>query len=324
MEDIGGKGNANKGKGASQDIASPSSTSEQEQPNQNGSSHADKPGNENKPRRRYFRELLNEGPDRHIELLLTIAIATFSCFQLLITCSNNASNSKQTERLLQSANRVDEAAESFSRSASGINGGVTDAAVKLNEQVDRMDASVKAANKLAAQAERAAHDSELVSYRDLRPYVQVVRLEFAGNPLASEKIKGFAPMFNSGRTPATYLHGCGDITILPSATPMTDDLPCPAPGNPKRTNLEKSDFVLGSGSSGFTIESPGTNILPSNFSSATFSQLLSSGALLIYFYGEIGYSDLIDPNTIHHTKFCGRYQVETNTLVICEKHNKSD
>jgi len=138
MEDTGGDPNTGGGTSKPNDSQPTSTSSEKVQPDQNRTGHTQIPGDKDKTRRHYFRELIEEGPDRHIELLLTIAIATFSCFQLLITCSNNASSSRQSERLLQSANRIDDAADSFSGSASKINGGVADAVAKLQSQADAL------------------------------------------------------------------------------------------------------------------------------------------------------------------------------------------
>jgi hypothetical protein len=154
MQDIGGQGHTNKGESEPQNILT-ATTSQQKQPNQDGSSHAEETGNENKGSRHYFRELLNEGPDRHIELLLTIAIATFALFQLLITCSNNASTSQQTQRLLDSANRINDAADSFSKSSADIGRGMSDAVGKLNLQAQKLDASVQQASRLAGDTEKA-------------------------------------------------------------------------------------------------------------------------------------------------------------------------
>jgi hypothetical protein len=168
-------------------------------------------------------------------------------------------------------------------------------------------------------------DIHTTSYRELRPYVHVTKYEFTGNPIKGEMAHGKASIINSGRTPAVNLHGCSDITIKPNGDPMTDDFPCPAPNNPKRQTAEEvSKFVLGSGISDFSVDSPGTTIKPTNLSTEAFTQLLATGAFRIYFYGDIEYNDIVDPRIIHHTTFCGRYNVQTGRLDICEKHNRMD
>ncbi len=52
----------------------------------------------------YLIRLRSEGPDRHIELLLTIAIAFFAGCQLVITRSNNKSTSAQVDKMITAAN----------------------------------------------------------------------------------------------------------------------------------------------------------------------------------------------------------------------------
>ena len=78
--------------------------------------------------------------------------------------------------------------------------------------------------------------------------------------------------------------------MKPNSDPMTDDFPCPAPNNPKSSNVgERSKFVLGSNAPGFTVDSPGTSIVPTNAPVEVLKQVLASGALGIYFYGDIDY-----------------------------------
>jgi hypothetical protein len=159
MEDTDGDPNAGDGAVEQKQSESTAASSEKKQPDQDCVSHAQIPDNKEKPRRRYLRELLDEGPDRHIELLLTIAIATFSCFQLIITCSNNANSSQQSERFLQSANRIDDAADSFSDSASKINGGIGQAVTKLQTQADKMDKARESSENNSTRALQSTIDN---------------------------------------------------------------------------------------------------------------------------------------------------------------------
>jgi len=162
------------------------------------------------------------------------------------------------------------------------------------------------------------------SYSDLRPYVQVTKLDFTGNFINGETAKGKASVLNSGKTPAINLTGCGDIVIKGNGNPMSDDFPCPAPENPNRSLGEISKFPLGSTSADFSVESPETTIKPENITTAQFTQMLSSGAWRVYFYGDMAYGDMIDKKKVHHTLFCGRYNPASGGLDICEKHNSMD
>ncbi len=101
--------------------------------------------------KRYYKKLLAEKPDRHIELALTLAISFFAFVQLMVTCSNNSSTADQagkmiliTQRNERAANKIADAskrnavaAESFSTSAEGIKQGVSNAVGKLNTQAIR-------------------------------------------------------------------------------------------------------------------------------------------------------------------------------------------
>ncbi len=177
----------------------------------------------------------------------------------------------------------------------------------------------------ADSASQSVEDNRIAVYRDLRPYVQITKLDFSGDVFKGEMVKGRASIINSGRTPATNVNGCGDIALKPNGDPMTDEFPCPAPNNPRGRNTgENSRFALGSGASGFTVDSPGTSITPSNASVEVFKQMVSSGAFRIYFYGYIEYADISDTKTVHHTTFCGRYNAVTASLDVCEKHNRMD
>ncbi len=97
--------------------------------------------------------------------------------------------------------------------------------------------------------------NEIAMKLELRPYVSGNKLDMFGGLVEGKPIKGHAEVVNSGRTPGTNVNGCADIVLLPNATPMTDDFPCPAPNNPKRTGGEISTFNLGSGAP-FDVESP--------------------------------------------------------------------
>lgn len=90
--------------------------------------------NASSSKERYWRSFLSAGADRHIELALGVLIASFACFQLVASCNNSRTSTEQLTRMIVAADRIDDAADSFSLSASGINGGVSDAVKKLDAQ----------------------------------------------------------------------------------------------------------------------------------------------------------------------------------------------
>lgn len=80
-------------------------------------------------------------------ILLTAIVAFTTVSQTVQSCNNNRSTAAQVDRLIDAANRVDDAAESFSKSASGINGGVSDAVTKLDAQAKATQRSANAAQQ---------------------------------------------------------------------------------------------------------------------------------------------------------------------------------
>ena len=106
----------------------------------------------------YWQKLLQEKPDRHIELLLTLAITFFAAVQLIVSCNNNASTTQQTDQLISAA-KVSayaaqqnlEASRNFADSARHVNEGVSDAVKELNGQArateSARDSATVASNK---------------------------------------------------------------------------------------------------------------------------------------------------------------------------------
>lgn len=179
MDDENGTGNGSSGEQNPDPIKSAAALAEQKEPHESAETNANKGGGKNGVRN-YWRELLKEGPDRHIELLLTIAIATFALFQLLITCSNNASTTRQVDRIITTADRIDDAADSFSGSAARINQGIAAAVTQLDIQAGASKTQAGASKTLAgitakqfsfnqqmAESQRAAISIEL--YQVLNP-----------------------------------------------------------------------------------------------------------------------------------------------------------
>jgi hypothetical protein len=172
------------------------------------------------------------------------------------------------------------------------------------------------------QMRQSLAQNQFANTRELRPYVHANKFDLVGELKEGQKFQGRIEITNSGRTPALKLEGCADIAIKPNSDPMTDDFPCPAPNNPGarlQPTGEHSIFALGSGIP-FTLMSPGTSISPMD----KLLPILSTGGLRLYLYGDISYSDLVAPEVVHRTTFCGRYNVATRSFDVCEKHNRMD
>lgn len=87
-------------------------------------------------------------------ILLTSIIALSTVAQMVISCNNNASTTKQVNRLLVAADRIDDAAESFSHSAVSMDKSMNDAVNKLNLQASETQSLVKTAQATYEAAER--------------------------------------------------------------------------------------------------------------------------------------------------------------------------
>lgn len=181
--------------------SSSSSSSQQEEPNKTAAADADEGHGRNGNGRKYWRELLHEGPDRHIELLLTIAIATFACFQLVITCSNNKSTARQMSNLLTAADRINDAADSFSDSSAHINDGVRNAVGQLQTQAEKMDKARNSADKDAQRALGATIDN---FKQDQRAWLGVRDIALTAFK-KEEPTEVLVLIVNSGKTPALQL-----------------------------------------------------------------------------------------------------------------------
>ena len=175
-------------------------------------------------RKKHWMRLLKGKPDRLIELVLAFAITFFAAAQWITSCTNNASTGKQVDKLLVAADRVDDAAESFSRSASGINGGVSDAVTKLQTQADKMDAARDASGKIATDALQATIAN---FHQDQRAWLTVQPAE--GMPVSGQQFKIHIRLTNTGKTPAqkvmvyydaNYFHSNEEIVTKTRNPPM--------------------------------------------------------------------------------------------------------
>lgn len=90
-------------------------------------------------------------------IALTAIVAFTTISQAVQSCNNNRSTSNQVDRLITAADRIDNAADSFSASARSINDGVNNAVRKLNLQANettRLATAAEAANSNALEGDR--------------------------------------------------------------------------------------------------------------------------------------------------------------------------
>ena len=111
------------------------------------------------PKKSYWKRLLEEKPDRHIELGLSLSIAFFALAQLIMTCSS----SDQTDKLISASQRNERAATKFATAAQGINGGIGGAVIQLGNQVGKLESGAHETQRLAnatRDANKNASDAE--------------------------------------------------------------------------------------------------------------------------------------------------------------------
>ncbi|HTJ30721.1 MAG TPA: hypothetical protein VL346_09485 [Acidobacteriaceae bacterium] len=172
----------------------------------------------------WLSRLFGVEPDRQTELLLALAITFFAAAQWITSCQNNASTSTQVNRLITAADRIDDAADSFSRSASGINRGVSDAVGKLQSQVDKMDASRKSADRNSAVAMQTTIDS---FHREERAWIGISKtnpLNFTPNAAtqSANMVVAFT-LRNYGRSAAENVRFIADLESDPTIYSLSCD-----------------------------------------------------------------------------------------------------
>lgn len=259
------------------------------------------------------------GWDRVVELILAGAITLFAAAQWITSCANNSSTSQQANRLLQSADRIDDAADSFSTSSSKINSGVADAVTKLDEQTKKMDAARTSSEADSAKSLQETIDS---AHLDERAWIgecgEGVESFEKGKP-----IRIFIKLCNSGRTPAYRVQE----SLMWAVSPIPVDAPGDAnweqlyytPGN---AVPPQGSFMLHAGGNAVgTLRTPqedqGSILL-----NAKYDDILA-GTTILYFYGRIAYSDTF--GKVHHTELCiVLANPETKELQFCRKRNELD
>jgi hypothetical protein len=283
-------------------------SAKQENPDENATADANKSGGKNGGRRNYWRELLREGPDRHIELMLTIAIATFALFQLVITCSNNSSTTQQVNRLISTADRIDDAADSFSGSARHINDGVENAVKKLGQQATNIEAARKTSEDNAKSALDAAIRQANLDERAWVGFVNPFLTLEKSSPL---KIGTHVTIL--GKSPAVQIIvSQGNIFAPVEHELRAEDIKFIPPTIPQGTGFPGSTFPIQetSASSGNQEVSAGIDAVVAKTN-------------VIYYFGRVDYMDIFGKP--HWTDFCYVIpSVSINDSHPCAIFNDSD
>lgn len=172
------------------------------------------------------------GLDRYFELLLTCAIVYFAYSQVRVAESSSEGSTKQVGQLIIAADRINDAADSFSASSAAISRGIGDAVGKLNTQADSTKSLVretelgaKAATSAAGAAQESADIARDSMYLSERAWVGMdVRLigPLSIRNKAGAYVQVQLPIVNVGRTPAQYVKRWA--MLLVDATPSTEKI----------------------------------------------------------------------------------------------------
>jgi hypothetical protein len=139
------------------------------------------------------------GIDRYFELFLTCAIVYLAWSQVQIAKTSSESSTTQLGQIIVAAGRINDAADSFSKSSANISRGVGDAVDKLNLQARSLSDSAQQANVLARETadsnNTALKQFELAQKQfeiTQRPWIEVDSIDPINILLVSQYAGGFS------------------------------------------------------------------------------------------------------------------------------------
>ena len=141
------------------------------------------------------------GFDRIVELALTCAIVYFAWSQVRVAETSSEGSTRQLGQIIVAADRINDAADSFSRSSADIGRATADAVNKLNLQAVATNKAADAARSAAQTAKETLHVSE-------RAYVVIEDTSFG---FSTKSV--ILPLVNSGHIPSGEM-----ISVVHEAT----------------------------------------------------------------------------------------------------------
>lgn len=152
------------------------------------------------------------GPDRIAELILSVAIVFFAYMQWRVAKSSSESSSTQVGQLIVAADRVDDAAESFSISAANIGRSMKDAVIQMDRQA-------KSSDKIATSAESSTRIAQFA----LQP---ALGLGIVMGNIGTTAIQYQLNVRNEGGSAAVVtVHYCGFNNPIPNPNRSLSDCP---------------------------------------------------------------------------------------------------
>jgi hypothetical protein len=209
---------------------------------------------------------------------LAVGVVQFVNFR-----QNSKESGRQIDRLIDAANRIDDAADSFSRSSSSISGGVQDAVSKLSLQAQRVeDARVSSVQ----QSQKALDATIEQNHLDQRAWVGIGQPHFVVNEVDPYHFEIEAR--NVGKTPALGVSSRSGEFYSPSPMELKD-IHYLNPPSINGTMFPTGNVILIWQSEGIT-----------NHSREITG--FRGGDLKMFFYGEVTYKDVFGHR--HFTHFC--------------------
>jgi hypothetical protein len=104
--------------------------------------------------------------------------------QVILARQNSRSSSEQVGKIIDAADRIEDAADSFAGSSAHINKGMGDAVQELQAQADRMDAARKSSERASKQALRILIDNARTDQRAWIGVEDVKPMDFERNDAA--------------------------------------------------------------------------------------------------------------------------------------------
>ena len=223
-----------------------------------------------------------------VQAIVSFGLLTVGLSQIAISCSS----SHQADQLITAANQIQISADSFSKSAGGINAGVSTAVGKLNDQATQLGKNVTQTGRLATDTEKA---NDNVVEAD-RPWMGG---SFAISSFASGQKPTWTISFtNSGKRPAR-------VTLMVTrAMPLAGKFP----DDPERLyffdTTPSTNFVV-PGQVVSAIESSATTISPEDW------KLYATPGITFYIFSKIEYTDP-RTNKQYWTHYCLRFVPRMN------------
>lgn len=135
----------------------------------------------------------------------TIAYAVTAWYTLGAMREISRESGAQTQKLLEAANQMKDAAWEFKGSAQAIDGNLGNAVAKLQGQVDQMQRYADDADATVGTAQDSVKVARDATYLELRPWVGVRVVPVSCPNAANTNCQALVPVaHNSGKTPALH------------------------------------------------------------------------------------------------------------------------